>query len=99
LHRQWFDSTALSNLLGPDFLLGCRENVYRTLDKLLANKGALFSQHSNAGYVVHIVATLSHNREKPSVYFRSTDFKNAGDHQTSPSQRRNVNQIALGRDC
>jgi hypothetical protein len=43
LHRQWFDSTALSDLLGPDFQLGCKENVYRTLDKLLAHKAALFS--------------------------------------------------------
>jgi transposase len=43
LHRQWFDSTALSDLLGPDFQLGCKENLYRTLDKLLAHKEALFT--------------------------------------------------------
>jgi hypothetical protein len=43
-HRQWFDSSALSDLLGPDFQLGCKENVYRTLDKLLAHQKALF-QH------------------------------------------------------
>jgi len=35
LHRQWFDATALSDWLGPDFQLGCKENLYRTLDKLL----------------------------------------------------------------
>lgn len=43
LHRQWFDSTALSDLLGPDFQLGCKENLYRTLDKLLEHKEALFT--------------------------------------------------------
>jgi transposase len=42
-HRQWFDRSALSDLLGPDFQLGCKENVYRTLDKLLAHKEALFT--------------------------------------------------------
>jgi transposase len=43
LHRQWFDTSALSDLLGPDFQLGCKENLYRTLDKLLAHKEALFT--------------------------------------------------------
>lgn len=43
MHRQWFDSTALSDLLGPDFQLGCKENLYRTLDKLLAHQAALFT--------------------------------------------------------
>jgi transposase len=33
----------LSDLLGPDFQLGCKENVYRTLDQLLEHKTALFS--------------------------------------------------------
>jgi transposase len=43
LHRHWFDATALGDLLGPDFELGCKENLYRTLDKLLAHKQALFT--------------------------------------------------------
>src|SRR6266496_3678330 len=43
LHREWFDASALSDLLGPDFQLGCKENVYRTLDQLLEHKTALFS--------------------------------------------------------
>ena len=42
LHREWFDASALSDLLGPDFQLGCKENVYRTLDQLLEHKKALF---------------------------------------------------------
>jgi transposase len=43
LHREWFDASALSDLLGPDFQLGCKENVYRTLDQLSEHKTALFS--------------------------------------------------------
>jgi transposase len=43
LHREWFDGSALSEMLGPDFQLGCKENVYRTLDRLLEHKSALFS--------------------------------------------------------
>ena len=43
LHRAWFDASALSDLLGPDFQLGCKENVYRTLDQLLEHKSALFT--------------------------------------------------------
>ena len=27
LHRHWSDATALSDLLGPDFQLGCKENL------------------------------------------------------------------------
>ena len=43
LHREWFDASALSDLLGPDFQLGCKENVYRTLDQLLEHKTTLFT--------------------------------------------------------
>lgn len=43
MHRQWFETSALSDLLGPDFQLGCKENLYRTLDKVLAHKAALFT--------------------------------------------------------
>lgn len=47
LHREWFDASALSDLLGPDFQLGCKDNVYRTLDQLLEHKKALFSHLRN----------------------------------------------------
>ena len=43
LHRAWFDASALGDLLGPDFQLGCKENVYRTLDHLIEHKAALFT--------------------------------------------------------
>ena len=43
LHRHWFGTTALGDLLGPDFSLGGKDNLYRCLDQLLAHKRELFS--------------------------------------------------------
>jgi hypothetical protein len=42
LHRHWFGTTALGDLLGG-FSLGCKDNLYRCLDQLLAHKRELFS--------------------------------------------------------
>jgi transposase len=43
LHRQWFERSAMSDLLGEDFDLVQKDNLYRCLDKLLAHKTDLFS--------------------------------------------------------
>jgi transposase len=43
MHRHWFGTTALGDLLGPDFSLGGKDNLYRCLDRLLAHKRELFS--------------------------------------------------------
>jgi transposase len=43
LHRHWFGTTALGDLLGPDFSLGGKDNLYRCLDQLLEYKQELFS--------------------------------------------------------
>lgn len=43
MHRHWFGTTALRDLLGPDFSLGGKDNLYRCLDRLLAHKRDLFS--------------------------------------------------------
>ena len=43
LHRHWFGTTALGDLLGPEFSLGSKDNLYRCLDSLLKYKGELFS--------------------------------------------------------
>jgi len=43
LHRHWFGTTALGDLLGPDFSLGGKDNLYRCLDRLLKYKRELFS--------------------------------------------------------
>jgi Transposase DDE domain len=42
LHRQWFEASAMGDLLGEDYALVGKNTLYRCLDKLLAHKPALF---------------------------------------------------------
>jgi transposase len=42
LHRQWFTSSAMADLLDADFSLAEKDNLYRCLDKLLPHRDALF---------------------------------------------------------
>ena len=44
VHRQWFDQTAMAELLGTDFAVAEKDRLYRCLDRLLAHKAELF-QH------------------------------------------------------
>ena len=43
LHRQWFDHSALADLLGVDFSVADPHQLYGCHDRLLAHKSALFS--------------------------------------------------------
>jgi len=43
LHRQWYEQSALGDLLGEDFGLAAKDNLYRCLDRLLVHKADLFS--------------------------------------------------------
>lgn len=43
LHRQWFDRSAMDELLGYDFVLAEKNRIYRCLDRLLRHKRELFS--------------------------------------------------------
>jgi transposase len=44
LHRQWFQNSAMADLLEEDFSLAQKDNLYRCLDKLTEHRDALF-QH------------------------------------------------------
>jgi transposase len=44
LHRQWYERSALGDLLGEDFGLAAKDNLYRCLDRLLTHREKLF-QH------------------------------------------------------
>lgn len=44
LHRQWFQSSAMADLLEEDFGLAQKDNLYRCLDKVLEHRSSLF-QH------------------------------------------------------
>ena len=43
LHRQWYERSAMADLLGADFELVHKDSLYRCQDKLLAHKAELFS--------------------------------------------------------
>jgi transposase len=43
LHRQWFEQSAMADLLGADYELVEKNALYRCLDKLLEHKAALFT--------------------------------------------------------
>ncbi len=42
LHRQWFDASAMADLLESDFALAAKDTVYGCLDRLLVHKDDLF---------------------------------------------------------
>lgn len=44
VHRQWFNQTAMAELLGTDFAVAEKDRLYRCLDRLLEHKQELF-QH------------------------------------------------------
>jgi hypothetical protein len=43
LHRQWFDQSAMADLLGEDFSLVQKDKLYRCLDRLVAHKEDFFA--------------------------------------------------------
>lgn len=43
LHRQWFDRSAMDQLLVVDFAVASKDRLYRCLDRILKHKRALFS--------------------------------------------------------
>jgi hypothetical protein len=43
LHRLWYEQSAMGDLLGEDFAIAGKDNLYRCLDKLLVHKTDLFS--------------------------------------------------------
>jgi transposase len=42
LHREWFKNSAMADLLGEDFRLAQKDNLYRCLDKVLTHRDELF---------------------------------------------------------
>jgi transposase len=42
LHRQWFDQSAMDQLLAEDFAVASKDRLYRCLDRLLPHKQELF---------------------------------------------------------
>lgn len=43
LHRQWFEDSAMGDLLGEDFSIAASDTLYRAMDKLLPHKTGMFT--------------------------------------------------------
>ena len=43
LHRQWFEQSAMDQLLGVDFVVAAQDRLYRCLDRLLPHRQELFT--------------------------------------------------------
>jgi len=43
LHREWYQRSAMGDLLGEDFAVAAKDTLYRCLDKLIVHKEALFT--------------------------------------------------------
>jgi hypothetical protein len=43
LHRQWFEQSAMDQLLGVDFVVAAKDRLYRCLDRLLPHRQELFT--------------------------------------------------------
>lgn len=70
LHRDWFDRSAMGDLLAEDFAIAHSQTLYRCLDKLLDHKKALFS------YLQERWRTLFDARFDVLLYdLTSTDFE------------------------
>ena len=52
LHRQWFEQSAMGDLLGEDYSLVEKNALYRALDRLLPHKRALFDHLCGRGYAL-----------------------------------------------
>ena len=58
LHRQWFVSSAMADLLGSDFSLAESHKLYRVHELLLAHKGELFSHLQQRGKICSTLASM-----------------------------------------
>src|ERR1700692_705064 len=98
LHRQWFEQSAMADLLGEDYSLVEKNALYRCLDKLLPHKAGLFShlrarwQDWSAAKCDVLLYAL------PSTYFESPPPDNEADkrrHGYSRDKRNDCVQVVL----
>ena len=98
LHRQWFEASAMADLLGEDYGLVAKNALYRCLDKLLPHKTALFSHLRQrwqdlfaAGFEVLLY-------DLTSTYFESPPPDDDNDkrrHGYSRDKRRDCVQVVI----
>jgi hypothetical protein len=98
LHRQWFEASAMGDLLGEDYGLVAKNALYRCLDKLLPHKAALFS-HLRARWQDLFAATFDVLLyDLTSTYFESpppTDDADKRRHGYSRDKRSDCVQVVI----
>ncbi len=71
LHRQWFDQSAMGDLLGEDFSLVQKDKLYRCLDRLLEHKRDFFSYLNKTWQMLFDVRFEVLLYDLTSTYFES----------------------------
>jgi transposase len=98
LHRQWFEESAMADLLGEDYGLVAKNALYRCLDKLLPHKAALFS-HLRARWQDLFAATFEVLLyDLTSTYFESPPPDDEADkrrHGYSRDKRSDCVQVVI----
>jgi transposase len=98
LHRQWFEESAMGDLLGEDYGLVAKNALYRCLDKLLPHKTALFS-HLRARWQDLFAATFDVLLyDLTSTYFESPPPADEADkrrHGYSRDKRSDCVQVVI----
>src|ERR1700674_597529 len=98
LHRQWFEQSAMADLLGEDYGLVTKNALYRCLDKLLPHKAALFS-HLQARWQDLFAATFEVLLyDLTSTYFESPPPDDEADkrrHGYSRDKRSDCVQVVI----
>jgi DDE family transposase len=98
LHRQWFEASAIADLLGKDYGLVAKNALYRCLDKLLPHKIALF-QHLRARWQDLFAASFEVLLyDLTSTYFESAPPDDENDkrrHGYSRDKRSDCVQVVI----
>jgi transposase len=79
LHRQWFDQSAMGDLLGEDFSLVQKDKLYRCLDRLLEHKRDFFSYLNKTWQMLFDVRFEVLLYDLTSTYFESDPPEYHGD--------------------
>ena len=92
-HRQWYDQSAMGDLLGPDFQWGGKDQLYAVLDRLMEHRPALFTHLQarwkdlfGAKYEVLLYDLTSTYFEGQAQEIPSAQFGHSRDHRSDCRQ-------------
>ena len=98
LHRQWFEASAMADLLGEDHGLVEKNALYRCLDKLLPHKTALFTHLRERWQDLFAASFEVLLYDLTSTYFESPPPDDEDDkrrHGYSRDKRRDCVQVVI----